>query len=50
MRIDAVSIGTDQSAREHSRLVNAAQQFEALMLQELLKPMSSPALQRCIHP
>ena len=41
MRVEPVSIGTDQSARDHSRLVDAAQQFEALMLQELLKPMSS---------
>src|SRR5947209_7618207 len=41
MRIEPVSTGTDQSVREHSRLVDAAQQFEALMLQELLKPMNS---------
>ena len=41
MRIEPLSIGIDQSARDHSRLVDAAQQFEALMLQELLKPMNS---------
>src|SRR5271170_2627257 len=41
MRIEPVSIATDQSGRDHARLVDAAQQFEALMLQELLKPMSS---------
>jgi flagellar protein FlgJ len=41
MRVEPVSIGTDQRTRDHSRLVDAAQQFEALMLQELLKPMSS---------
>lgn len=41
MRIEPVSVGVDQGVRDHSRLVDAAQQFEALMLQELLKPMSS---------
>jgi peptidoglycan hydrolase FlgJ len=45
MRIDptmmATPIGVDQDARDHSRLVDAAQQFEALMAQELLKPLSS---------
>ncbi len=45
MRIDptvmAGPIGVDQDARDHSRLVDAAQQFEGLMLQELLKPMNS---------
>ena len=38
MRIDptmmATPIGVDQDARDHSRLVDAAQQFEALMAQE----------------
>jgi flagellar protein FlgJ len=44
MRIEpvlATPVGAEQSARDHSRLVDAAQQFEALMLQELLKPMNS---------
>jgi peptidoglycan hydrolase FlgJ len=44
MRIEpklAAPIGVDADARDRSRLVDAAQQFEALMLQELLKPMSS---------
>jgi peptidoglycan hydrolase FlgJ len=44
MRIELLSTapeGAEQSARDRSRLVDAAQQFEALMLQELLKPMSS---------
>jgi flagellar protein FlgJ len=44
MRIEpvlAAPVGVDADARDHSRLVDAAQQFEALMLQELLKPMSS---------
>jgi peptidoglycan hydrolase FlgJ len=45
MRIDpttmAAPIGVDQDARAHSQLVDAAQQFEALMAQELLKPMTS---------
>jgi peptidoglycan hydrolase FlgJ len=45
MRIDptmmAGPIGVDQNAKDHSRLVDAAQQFEALMVQELLKPMTS---------
>jgi peptidoglycan hydrolase FlgJ len=44
MRIELLSTaseGAEQSARDHARLVDAAQQFEALMLQELLKPMSS---------
>ena len=42
--IDAISggaIGVDPAAREHSRLVDAAQQFEGLMLQEMLKPLQS---------
>jgi peptidoglycan hydrolase FlgJ len=44
MRIEptmAAPIGVDADARDRSHLVDAAQQFEALMLQELLKPMSS---------
>jgi peptidoglycan hydrolase FlgJ len=44
MRIEpgmAAPIGVDTDARDHTRLVDAAQQFEALMLQELLKPLSS---------
>jgi Rod binding domain-containing protein len=44
MRIDptmTAPIGVDQDARDRSRLVDAAQQFEALMAQELLKPMTS---------
>jgi Rod binding domain-containing protein len=43
-RIDAISggaIGVDPAVREHSRLVDAAQQFEGLMLQEMLKPLRS---------
>jgi Rod binding domain-containing protein len=43
-RIDAISggaIGVDPAVREHSRLVDAAQQFEGLMLQEMLKPLQS---------
>src|SRR5260370_41191455 len=42
--IDAISrgaIGVDPAVREHSRLVDAAQQFEGLMLQEMLKPLQS---------
>ena len=44
MRVElsmAGPIDVDKDARDHSRLVDAAQQFEALMLQELLKPLSS---------
>jgi peptidoglycan hydrolase FlgJ len=45
MRIDptvmAAPIGVDQDTRDHMRLVDAAQQFEGLMAQELLKPMTS---------
>ena len=44
MRIEPVMagpIGMDKDARDRSRLVDAAQQFEGLMLQELLKPMTS---------
>jgi Rod binding domain-containing protein len=37
----AAPMDVDKDARDHSRLVDAAQQFEGLMLQELLKPLSS---------
>src|SRR5260370_38910964 len=42
--IDAISrgaIGVDPAVREHSRLVDAAQQFEGLMLPEMLQPLQS---------
>jgi flagellar protein FlgJ len=45
MRIEpgmaAPPMGVDKDARDRSRLADAAQQFEGLMLQELLKPMTS---------
>ncbi len=43
MRIEVGSTGVEAGAalREHSRLVDAAQQFEAMLMQEMLKPMQS---------
>lgn len=52
MRTDGISAGAAAGAatgtsvgagagREHSRLVDAAQQFEAMLLQEMLKPLQS---------
>lgn len=43
MRIDAgtASIPMEAQSREQSRLVDAAQQFEAMLLQEMLKPLHS---------
>ena len=32
---------TEAGAREHSRLVEAAQQFEGMMMQEMMKPLQS---------
>ena len=47
MRVDGVSSGTgttsvtDADSRQHVRLVDAAQQFEAMMMQEMMKSMQS---------
>ena len=44
MRIDAASIAPFESAastQQHAKLVDAAQQFEAMLLQKMLKPMQS---------
>ena len=43
MRIDAGTgnIPVEARSRDQSRLVDAAQQFEAMLLQEMLKPLHS---------
>jgi flagellar protein FlgJ len=44
MRITAdatESLNPAASAQQHAKLVDAAQQFEAMLLQEMLKPMQS---------
>ena len=39
--VSGVTAPSDKEARDHARLVDAAQQFEAMMMQEMLKPLSS---------
>jgi flagellar protein FlgJ len=43
MRIEAGSLdmAAGAASREHTRLVDAAQQFEAMLMQEMLKPLQS---------
>ena len=43
MRIEAGDTGAvgGAASREHTRLVDAAQQFEAMLMQEMLKPLQS---------
>ena len=47
MRIDGLvggatnAAGTSSAAKSHARLADAAQQFEGMLLQEMLKPMQS---------
>src|SRR5437899_3242666 len=44
MRVESSSSGTmgpDLAKRDHARLVDATQQFEAMLLQEILKPLQS---------
>jgi flagellar protein FlgJ len=44
MRVDGVTGGTgtaEADSRQHTRLVDATQQFEAMMMQEVMKQMQS---------